>query len=68
MCQDDTVCEIISQSDHSFNSYDQKSKCSINVYHWMGRAKFRVKILAASDTEFGYTIRCAGVLSLHLYR
>jgi len=31
-CQDDT-CEIISQSDHSFNSYDQKFKCSIYVYH-----------------------------------
>jgi len=29
MCQD----EIISQSDHSFNSYDQKSKRSIYVYH-----------------------------------
>ena len=30
--QDDT-CEIISESDHPFNSYDQKSKCSIYVYH-----------------------------------
>jgi len=45
--QDDT-CEIISQSDHSFNSYDQKSKCSIYVYHWMRLIRFRVKILAAS--------------------
>ena len=32
MCQDDT-CEIISQSGHPFNSYEQKSKCSIYVYH-----------------------------------
>jgi len=32
MCQNGT-CEIISQSDHSFKSYDQKSKCSIYVYH-----------------------------------
>ena len=30
MYQDDT-CEIISQSDQSFNSYDQKSKFSIYV-------------------------------------
>ena len=32
----DDICEIISQSDHSFNSYDKKSKCSIYVSHWMG--------------------------------
>jgi len=25
----DDICEIISPSDHSFNSYDQKSTCSI---------------------------------------
>jgi len=30
MCQNDT-CEIISQSDHSFNSYDQNSKFSISL-------------------------------------
>ena len=28
-----STCEIISQSDYSFNSYDQKSKCSMYVYH-----------------------------------
>jgi len=28
MCQDAT-CEIISESDHPLNSYDQKSKCAI---------------------------------------
>jgi len=50
MYQDDTR-EIISQSDDSFNSYDQKSKCSIYVYHWMRLIRFRVKILAASDTN-----------------
>ena len=32
VCQDDT-CEIISQSDYSFNSYDQKSKWSLYVHH-----------------------------------
>jgi len=64
MCQDET-CEIISQPDHSFNSYDQKSKCSIYVYHWISIC---MKILVASDTESGYRIRCTWVLSLHLYR
>jgi len=39
MYQDDT-CEIISQSDHSFNSYDQNSKSSIYVYHWMRLIRF----------------------------
>jgi len=48
VCQDDTG-EIISQSDHSFNSYDQKPKFSIYVYHWMRLIRFSVKILAASD-------------------
>ena len=48
MCQDDT-CEIISQSDHPFNNYDQKSKCSIYVSHWMRHIRYHVKILAASD-------------------
>jgi len=43
MYQDDTW-EIISQSDHSFNSYNQKSKCSLYVYHWMRLIRFRVKI------------------------
>jgi len=65
--QDDT-CAIISQSDHSFNSYDQKSKCSIYVYHWMRLIRFRVKILAVPYAESDYAIRCAWVLSLHLYR
>jgi len=61
--------EIISQSDwYSFNSYDQKSKCSIYVYHWMRLIRFRVKILAASDTESDHAVRCTWVLSLHLYR
>jgi len=50
MCQDDT-CEIISQSDHSFNDHDQKFKCSIYVYHSMRLISFRMKILAASDME-----------------
>ena len=43
MCQDDT--EIIPQSDNSFNSYDQKSKCSIYVYHGMRLIRFCPKIL-----------------------
>jgi len=29
--------------------------------------RFRMKILAASDTESDYAIRCTWVLSLHLY-
>jgi len=65
MCQDDT-CKIIPQSDHSFNSYDQNSKCSEYVYQWMRHIIFRMKILAASNTESDYAIRCAWVLSLHL--
>jgi len=67
MYQDD-ICEIISQSYHSFDSYDQKSKCSIYVYHWMRLIKFCMKILAASDTESDYAIHCTWVLSLHMYR
>jgi len=67
MYQDDTRA-IISQSDHSFNIYDQKSKCSIYVYCWMRLIRFHMKILAASDTESDYAIHCTGVLSLHLYR
>jgi len=43
VCQDDT-CEIISLSDHPFKIYDQKSKCSIYVYHRMRRIRFRVKV------------------------
>ena len=46
----------------------QNSKCSIYVYHWMRLIRFLVKILAASDTESDYAIRCTWVLSLHLYR
>ena len=57
-----------SQSDHSFNSYDQNSKCSIYVYHWMRLIRFHLKILPASDTKSDYAIRCTWVLSLHLYR
>ena len=49
MYQDDTRA-IISQSDHSFNIYDQKSKCSIYVYCWMRLNRSHMKILAASDT------------------
>jgi len=45
----DSTCEIISQSNHLFNS---KSKCSIYVYHWMRLIRFHVNILAASDTGF----------------
>ena len=63
MYQDD-ICEIVSLSDHAFNSYNQKSKCSIYVYHWM---RFYVKILAASNMESDCTMRCTWVLSLHLY-
>jgi len=66
MCQNDT-CEIVSQSGRSFNSYDQESKCSIYVYHWMRLVRFHMKILAASDTESDYAIRCTWALSLHLY-
>ena len=67
MYQDDT-CEIISQSDHSFNRYDQKFKSSIYVYHWIRLIRFHIKILAASNTESDYAIRCTWVLSHHLYR
>jgi len=67
MCQDD-ICEIISQADHPFSSYDRKSKCSIYGYYQMRLIRFRTKILAASDTESDYTIRCTWVLSLHLHR
>ena len=38
------------------------------VYHWMRHIGFPVKMLAASDTESDYAIRCTWVLSLHLYR
>jgi len=65
MCQDDT-CGIISQSDHSFNSYDQKSKCCIYVYGWMRLIRFPMKILAASDTESDFAIHCTWMLSLNL--
>jgi len=65
MCQDDT-CEIISELGHPLNSYDQKSKCSIYVYLWMRHIRFRVKILAASNTE--HTQHCTWALSLHLCR
>ena len=54
MCQDDT-CEIISQSDHPIKSYDQKTDAPY-VYHWI---RFRVRILAASDTESACEIHCA---------
>ena len=67
MCQEDT-CEIISQPDHSFNSYDQKSKCSIYVYHWMRLSRFRMKVLAPSDMESSYAIHWTWVLSLYLHR
>jgi len=67
MCWEDT-CEIISQSDHSFNSYDQKSKRPIYVYHRMRLIRFRMKILASSDMESDSAMRCTWVLSLHLYR
>jgi len=67
MCRDNT-CEIIYQSDHLFNSYDQKFKCSIYVDHWMRLVRFRMKILAASDTESDYVIHCTWALSFHLYR
>jgi len=50
MYQDDT-CEIICQADLPFNSFDQKSKCSIYVYHWMRLIWLCVKILAASDMD-----------------
>jgi len=63
--QDDT-CEITCRSDHPFKSYDQKSKCSIYVYHWMIHIRCRVKILAAPDTESNCAIRWTWVLSLHL--
>jgi len=70
MCQDGT-CEIISLSD-PFKSYDQKSKFSIYVYHWMRRIRFRVKIslkiLAPSDTQSDYAIHCTRVLTLHRHR
>jgi len=60
----DATCEIIFQSDHSFNSYDQQSKCSIYVHHWMRLIRLRMKILA-SDTESDYAIRCTWVLLRH---
>ena len=50
MCQDGSS-ETICLSDPAFESYEQKSKWSIYVYHWMRQIRFRVKILAASDTE-----------------
>jgi len=43
VCQYDT-CEIISQEDHPFDSYDRKSECSIYVDHWMRHIRFCVKI------------------------
>jgi len=67
MYQDDTR-EIISQSNHPSNSYERKSKCSIYVYYWMRLIRFRMKILAAFDTESDNAMRCTWVLSLHLYR
>jgi len=50
MYQDD-ICQIISQSDHPFKSYDRKSKSSIYAYHWMRHIRFGTKTLAAFDTE-----------------
>jgi len=38
------------------------------LYHWMRLIRFRMKILAASDTESDGAMRCTRVLSLHLYR
>jgi len=49
MCHNDT-CEIITQSDHSFKSYDQKPQCSRYVYHWMRQIRFRVKFLCLLQT------------------
>jgi len=46
MYQDDT-CEVISQADYSFNSYDQKSKCSIYVSHWMRLIRFSCENLSS---------------------
>jgi len=60
MYQDDT-CEMISQSNHSFNIYDPHY-----VYHWMKPFRFCVEILAASDTESDDAIRCTWLLSLYL--
>ena len=67
MCQNDTR-EIISQSDHPFDSYDRRSKRSIYVYHWMRLIRLSMKILAASDKESDYAIHCTWLLSPHLYR
>jgi len=67
MCQNDT-CEIISQSDLSFNSHDQKFKYSIYVYDWITPIRFRMKILSASDVKSDFAMRCTWLLSLHLCR
>ena len=62
------VKAFLNQNEHSFKSYDRKSKCSIYVNHWMWLIRFRIKIFAASDTESDYAIHCSWVLSLHLSR
>jgi len=55
MYQDDT-CEIISQSDHSFNGYGPKSKCSTYVYHWMRLIRFQYENLLTQNLIAQYTI------------
>jgi len=57
MCQDDT-CEIISQSDNSFNSYAQKSKCSICLAWGLLGSVWKSEHPAVSDTKSDYAIRC----------
>jgi len=66
MYQDDTS-EIISQSDHSFNTIKNPNSRYMSIIGW-GHIRFLVKILASSETGFDYAIRCTWVLSFYLYR
>ena len=46
ICQDD-ACEILSQSDYPFKSYNGKFKYSIYVYQRMRRIRFHVNIFGS---------------------
>ena len=66
-----SVSQNVPESNCSaFKSYAQNSKSSMYIYyiyHWMRRIRFRVQILAASDTESDCTMRCTWLLSPNMY-
>ena len=65
VCQDDT-CNIISQSDYPFKSYDQTSKCSIYVYHCMRLIRIRMKIWLRNTLHLGVVTPPVQVRTVHV--